>query len=170
MTVALACLIYAAAMVSANLSVATFGPWISPLNAFLLIGLDLTLRDRLHDAWRGRRLWPRMLALILVSAVVSWALNPAAGRIAAASFAAFVVAGLVDALVYHRLQRSVRWGGYLQRVNGSNIAGAAADSLLFPTLAFGSFMPSIVLLQFAAKLGGGFLWSLLLRPRRVVEA
>ena len=31
------------------------------------------------------------------------------------------------------------------------------------TPAFGAFMPAIVLLQFAAKVGGGFVWSLLLR-------
>lgn len=166
MSVMLACAIYAAAMVAANLSVAAFGPWISPLNAFLLIGLDLTLRDRLHDAWRGNRLWPRMLALILVSAAVSWALNPAAGRIAFASFAAFLAAGLVDALVYARLRTSARWGGYWQRVNGSNAAGALADSIVFPTLAFGSFLPAIVALQFAAKVGGGLLWAVLLRPRQ----
>lgn len=39
-----AILIYAAAMTVANLSIAHFGPWISPLNAFVLIGLDLALR------------------------------------------------------------------------------------------------------------------------------
>jgi len=40
--------IYASAMVLANLSVAAFGPSISPINAFILIGLDLALRDWLH--------------------------------------------------------------------------------------------------------------------------
>ena len=40
--------IYAIAMTLANLSVAAFGPAISPINAFLFIGLDLTLRDWLH--------------------------------------------------------------------------------------------------------------------------
>jgi hypothetical protein len=159
MPVAVACLIYIAAMTAANLSVAAFGPWISPLNSFFLIGLDLSLRDRLHDSWRGRGLWPRMGALILVAAGCSYALNPAAGRIAFASFAAFAIAGLIDAIAYHLL----RARPYLQRVNGSNVAGAAADSFLFPTLAFGAFLPHIVALQFAAKFAGGFVWSLILR-------
>ena len=44
----LAIAIYAIAMTLANLSVAAFGPAISPINAFLFIGLDLTLRDWLH--------------------------------------------------------------------------------------------------------------------------
>ena len=40
--------IYIAAMTAANLSVAAFGPAITPVNAFVLIGLDLALRDYLH--------------------------------------------------------------------------------------------------------------------------
>jgi hypothetical protein len=48
--------LYIAAITAANLLVAEFGPVISPLNAFFLIGLDLSLRDRLHDLWAGRQL------------------------------------------------------------------------------------------------------------------
>ena len=48
MTLMIAIIAYAAAMVLANLSVAVLGPWVSPINAFLLIGLDLALRDLLH--------------------------------------------------------------------------------------------------------------------------
>jgi len=157
-----AVIVYCAAMVAANLSVAAFGPWISPLNSFLFIGLDLSLRDRLHDRWGGPGLWPRMLGLIAAAGAISYLLNPASGKIAVASVVAFVVAGALDALVYHWL----RDRPYLQRSNASNAAGAAADSLLFPTIAFGAFMPHIVALQFAAKVGGGFVWSLLLKPRR----
>ena len=50
-------------------------------------------------------------------------------------------------------------GSWLRRANGSNVAGAAVDSLLFPTLAFGVLMPHIVALQFVAKVAGGALWS-----------
>ncbi|MCZ2895188.1 hypothetical protein MTR01_14260 [Burkholderia thailandensis] len=57
-------MIYIAAVVAANLSVAHFGPASTPINAFLLIGLDLAIRDRLHLNWRGRALWARMFALI----------------------------------------------------------------------------------------------------------
>lgn len=160
----LAVIVYCAAMVGANLSVAAFGPWVSPINAFLLIGLDLSLRDHLHDRWSGSGLWPRMLALIAVAGAISYALNPAAGKIAVASVTAFIAAGLVDAVVYHAL----RGRPYLQRSNGSNVAAAAVDSLVFPTMAFGGFLPHIVALQFAAKVAGGFVWSLLIR--RVARA
>ena len=155
----LAVIVYCAAMVCANLSVAAFGPWISPLNAFLFIGLDLSLRDHFHDKWRGPGLWPRMFGLIVAAGAISYLLNPASAKIAAASVTAFVVAGAVDALVYQLL----RDRPYMQRSNGSNAAGAAVDSLVFPAMAFGGFLPHIVALQFAAKVGGGFVWSLLLR-------
>lgn len=151
-------IVYLSAMVLANLSVATFGPAISPLNAFLLIGLDLSLRDHLHDRWQRNHLWPRMFALIAAAGLISWMLNPASGRIAVASVVAFTAAGLIDALVYHLLRRKP----YLARANGSNVVAAGVDSLLFPTIAFGSFLPAIVLLQFVAKVAGGFIWSLLL--------
>lgn len=154
----LALVVYFAAIVGANLSVAAFGPWISPINSFLLIGLDLSLRDHLHERWRGSGLWPRMLSLIVAAGAVSYLLNPAAGRIALASVVAFVAAGMIDAIAYHAL----RHRPYLQRSNGSNAAGAAVDSLLFPTIAFGGFLPHIVLLQFAAKFGGGALWAWLI--------
>ena len=76
-----AILIYAAAMTLANLSVAQFGPWVSPINAFILIGLDLALRDWLHVRLRA---W-QMLALITSTGLLTYALNPAAGMIAVAS-------------------------------------------------------------------------------------
>ncbi|MDG1177262.1 MAG: hypothetical protein P8O73_03090, partial [SAR324 cluster bacterium] len=47
--------------------------------------------------------------------------------------------------------------------NGSNVAGSVIDPIVFPTLAFGVFMPEIVLGQFVAKFVGGFLWSLVLQ-------
>lgn len=142
--------IYASAMVLANLSVAAFGPAITPINAFLLIGLDLALRDWLHvrlKAWQ-------MGILIASTGLLTYALNPAAGMIAIASSVAFTAAALVDWTTFIRLR-----GTWLYRSNGSNIAGAAVDSLLFPTLAFGSLMPGIVMAQFAAKVAGGAFFS-----------
>jgi len=51
------------------------------------------------------------------------------------------------------------------RVNGSNLFSAAVDSVVFPTLAFGMFMPWIVLGQLAAKVAGGAMWSVILRRK-----
>jgi hypothetical protein len=158
MTSKLAVALFIAGIVVANLTVAAFGPWVSPINAFLLIGLDLSLRDWLHDRWRDQ-LW-RMGALIATAGVISYILNPAAGRIAVASTLAFVVAGTVDALVYHRLIDR-RW---MVRANGSNVSGALADSIVFPAVAFGWFpgLPAIIALQFVAKSSGGAMWAWLI--------
>jgi len=160
---AAAILIYAAAMTVANLSVAAFGPAISPINAFALIGLDLALRDWLHVRLRA---W-QMGALIACTGLLTFALNPAAGMIAVASACAFSAAALVDWATFARLR-----GSWLFRANGSNVAGALVDSIIFPTLAFGALMPGIVALQFVAKVAGGALWAALLarKAQRGAEA
>lgn len=154
MTLYFAIAVYAAAMTLANLSIATFGPWVSPINAFVLIGLDLALRDWLHVRLK---LW-QMGALIASTGVLTFALNPAAGQIAVASAAAFTAAALVDWGTFARLR-----GSWMLRANGSNVAGAAVDSIVFPTLAFGVLMPHIVAMQFVAKVAGGALWAWLIK-------
>lgn len=148
--IATAVLVYAAAMILANLSVATFGPSVTPVNAFVLIGLDLTMRDWLHVRIKP---W-QMAALIAITGLLTYALNPAAGKIAVASACAFSAAALVDWATFTRLR-----GSWMYRANGSNVAGAAVDSLIFPTLAFGALMPQIVLAQFMAKIAGGAIWT-----------
>ncbi len=150
----LAIAIYAVAMLAANLLVATFGPSITPINAFVLIGLDLALRDWLHFRLRA---W-QMGALICLTGALTFVLNPAAGQIAIASAMSFTAAALVDWSVFARIG-----GSWLKRANASNVAGAAVDSLLFPTIAFGVLMPHIVAMQFAAKVAGGAVWSVILR-------
>ncbi len=148
-------ILYISAIVAANLSVAHFGPWVTPINALLLIGLDLTLRDHLHDSWAGKGLWPRMLGMISAAGAISYLLNPATGMIALASVIAFCVSALADAGVYQMLVNRP----FMQRANASNIAGALVDSVIFPTIAFGAILPEIVSLQFAAKVAGGALWA-----------
>ena len=147
--------IYIAALVAANLLVAWLGVWFSLVNAFVLIGLDLSLRDKLHDLWEGDKLAIKMGGLIATASIVSYAINPATGMIAFASLAAFSLSMVADSLVYRYL-KDKEW---MIRVNGSNVAGSAVDSVVFPTIAFGSLMLEIVALQFIAKVGGGYIWS-----------
>ena len=156
-------LMYLGAIVIANLIVARFGPGAAIPVAFALIGLDLTSRDRLHDAWRNRNLWPKMFALIASGSVLSWLFNRNAGPVALASFVAFALAGVADAITYHLMGDRAR----MLRVNGSNVVAALVDSLVFPTLAFGGLLPWVVLGQFIAKVGGGFVWSLVLYGRKL---
>lgn len=152
----LAILAYAFAMTAANLLIVNFGVWMSPVNSFFLIGLTLVLRDWLHirlKAWQ-------MALLITASGAITYLLNPAAAQIAIASSLAFTLAALVDWVIFVKAK-----GTWFRRSNVSNVAGAAVDSVAFPTIAFGVLMPEIVLAQFAAKIVGGYIWSLALRSK-----
>ncbi len=161
----IAVLIYAAAMTAANLSIAHFGPWVSPINAFVLIGLDLALRDWLHVRLRATQ----MLALIGASGLLTYALNPSAQHIVIASAAAFTLAALVDWQAFSKLT-----GSWLRRSLGSNVFGAAVDTVVFSALAFVLLSPApkplevvaqIAALQFVAKVAGGSMWAWLLSRR-----
>ncbi|MCP4755890.1 MAG: VUT family protein [Proteobacteria bacterium] len=146
--------LYLGAIVAANLIITYFGPSASIATAFVFIGLDLTTRDYLHESWQGKGLVWKMGLLIASGSVISWILNRDAGPIALASFVAFAAAGVADAIVYQLLKEKSR----VLKVNGSNVVSSGVDSLVFPTLAFGSLMPLIVLGQFAAKVFGGAIW------------
>ena len=154
-----AILAYAIAMTVANLLIAHFGPWVSPINAFFLIGLDLALRDWLHVRLRTRQ----MLALILASGALTYALNPSAQHIVIASAAAFTLAALVDWQAFSRLS-----GSWLRRSLGSNVVGAIVDTAVFSVLAFVLLAPApkplavvavIAGWQLLAKVAGGSLWA-----------
>lgn len=149
---------YLGAIVAANLTVAHFGPSSSIFTAFLFIGLDLTSRDKLHVSWGGDGLFWKMSLLIVSGSVISYLMNQSAGRIALASVIAFSIAAIVDSVSFHLLKRRT----FFQRVNGSNVPAAAADSIIFPTIAFGAWMPYIIIGQFAAKVLGGLFWSMLI--------
>jgi hypothetical protein len=153
MKILIAAAVYASAMTFANLSIAHWGVWVSPINAFILIGLDFSLRDWLHEKIKPLE----MFCLILISGAITYILNPGAGMIAIASAVSFTAAAFVDWGVFQKLD-----GSWAKKANLSNIAGAAVDSLLFPTIAFGSLMPKIVVMQFLAKIIGGAIWAFLL--------
>ena len=153
----LAIAVYATSMTAANLLIMAFGPVISPINSFVFIGLDLALRDWLHIKLKTTQ----MLVMIMSSGVITYALNPAAGKIAVASAVAFTCAAMVDFGVFSAIK-----GKWLKRSTVSNVAGAAVDSLIFPSLAFGVLMPHIVAAQFAAKVLGGAMWSFVLSRKQ----
>ena len=148
-------LLYLSAIVAANFSVWFFGPASTPVNAFLFIGLDFIVRDKLQDLWAGRSLVPKMGTLIGVGSLITFLLQPEVGRIAAASCIAFAVSSSVDWGIYSLIRKRP----WMVRANVSNFFAAGADSLLFPTIAFGAFMPLIVLAQWTAKILGGLVWS-----------
>lgn len=151
-------IIYLVAVVLANLSVTWFGPNSIIINAFLFIGLDLTSRDKLHETWQKDHLVMKMTLLILSGSVISWLLNQDSARIAIASFIGFAASATTDTIVYALLYKK----SMKTKINGSNFFSAAVDSIVFPTIAFGSIMPLLSLGQFVAKVIGGYIWSLIL--------
>lgn len=151
--------LYLVAIIAANLTITAVCPAASAWVSFVFIGFDLVSRDALHDRWRGRNLWRNMLLLIGAGSLLSWLLNANAGTLALASFTAFALAGIADAIVYQRLRR-LPW---LQRVNGSNVVSGAVDSVVIVGLGFGlPFLWNIALASFLAKLAGGAFWSFVL--------
>jgi hypothetical protein len=149
---------YLIAIIGANISTAILGPEWSIVNAFLFIGFSLTTRDALHDSWQNKNLVLKMTVLILAGSLLSWLIDKSSGRIAIASMMAFGISATVDGIAYHLARYKTR----KIRINISNIASAFIDSIVFPIIAFSSIMPIITIGQFAAKVGGGFLWSLVI--------
>ena len=145
--------VYILSVVLANLSASHFGIWVTPINAFLLIGLEITVRDLLHERLNHLQI----ISVVLVAGVASYMLNADTQNIALASFLAVVVSCFVDYFVFKYTK-----GSWLKKSNTSNVFSSATDSLIFPTVAFGSFNLGVVLLQFVLKLSGGFIWSLLI--------
>lgn len=158
--------LYLAAAVVANLTMAHVAAslpfeaflFVDFLVCFVMIAVDLVVRDALHERWDGRALWPRMLALVGAGSLLSYLANGAAGRIALASFLAFLAAGLTDTAVYHLARRIPRF----RRVTVSNLAAALADSVVWPLVALGAFTPLVTASEFTAKVLGGVVWAALL--------
>ena len=153
--------IYIGALVCANLLVVMIGPWFSVVNSFVLIGLDLTLRDKIHDKWNGNPM--KIGGLIVIAGAISYLLNPASGQIAIASVIAFCLSMIADSFVYEKLKDQP----WQKRIAGSNLVGAAIDSLVFPTVAFGVLMPEIIAMQFISKVNGGFIWAQVIKHDKV---
>ena len=150
--------VYLVAIVSANLIIGWLGPKSSPFIAFFLIGLDLSLRDKLHELWHGKQLVLKMGAVILAGGALSYLINRNIANIALGSSIAFAGAMLADGLVYESLFNKRK----IYKMNASNVVSAAVDTVLFIWIAFGVFMGKIMLLQYAAKTLGGLAWSFVL--------
>lgn len=163
---------YLGAIVAANLTTARWGPTWSVYNAFLLVGLALTTRDRLHDLWGSER-FRNMALLIVAGSALSYGasiwLTPdsvpsdVVAKIALASCVAFFFAEGMDALSYEGMLRK-GWP-WFERANASNVVGAVFDSVIFVCIAFG-WNWSIIFGQITAKIAGGFVWSFVLAKHR----
>lgn len=150
--------LYVCANLFANVAVSLYGQAALVWTAFILIPFDLASRDVLHEEWSGKSLWPKMGALILLAAVLTYVTNTNAARIAIASASAFAIAATVDALIYH----AMRARKPIVKMNASNAFGAVSDSIVFPLIAFGALDPKLSAGQAALKFLGGAFWAFFL--------
>lgn len=152
-------MLYLTTIVAANLLVAALGMWIAPVLSLVFIGLDMALRDHLHNRWERRgKLWPRMLSLVVAGSILSAAIQPASWSIAVASGISFALAGILDAGVYAALHRH----NMLVKANGSNLLSAVVESATFLYLAVGYVDSVLLSTMWCMKVCGGFIASSIL--------
>lgn len=146
-------LVYVFAICVANLSASYFGLWVTPINAFVLIGLELVVRDILHHKLSKLQ----MMFVVVAAGILSFLINSNAINVAIASFFAITISCFVDYVVYSRVD-----GAWIKKSNTSNLFSGFTDSIIFPLIAFGVFIPEIFALQWSAKVFGGFIWTVFL--------
>lgn len=154
-------LVYVGMIVIANGVVSRYGQEALPFTAFMLIPLDLVVRDLLQDRWQIRRrgqMYAMMLTLIFGGSLVSYWTTIASPRIATASMAAFCLTGMIDLLTYQAMVKL----GRVFRINAATVVAAITDTLIFVAIAFDNADTMLVVYQIAAKCCGGLFWSLVL--------
>ena len=95
--------LYLAAIVLANILILLYNPdtvsmtWALVAEtgiSFFLIGLDLSIRDKLHDYWQNRNLWPKMVTLIVSGSLITVLFN--LGQFVAKLFGGALWAFVID--------------------------------------------------------------------------
>jgi len=146
---------YLGAVVAANLLVNHFGPSWSPVIAFFAVAAVLIFRDSFADLV-GQRWLAQVLQLSLIGAgaLLTYLFNQDAALIAKASVIAFAASEMTEQ-VFYLLMRGRPW---MDRAPLSALVGAAVDSVLFISIAFG-FNFRLVFAQWCAKVAGAWLWA-----------
>jgi uncharacterized PurR-regulated membrane protein YhhQ (DUF165 family) len=153
---------FLAAIVVANVAVATYGQAALVVTAWILIPFDMVTRDLLHERWRGRSLHARMFALVCAGALITAAVS--SPQVALASVCAFSAAMLTNGVVYEAVADRT---GRFARMNISNFFASGVDSIIFPIVAFAMVNPWLSAAQAASKFLGGLIWTtIVLRFRK----
>lgn len=124
------------------------GPLASVIDSLPGIGLVIVIRNQLHEQWRPQACrW--LTILVLMGTAGSLAANATHPRVALASGTAFLAATLAASILWNHHHRL------------SVVAFAVIDSLIFPWIAFGSFIVWVTTGQIAAKILGAIIWTLI---------
>lgn len=129
---------YVAVFVMVNLIVHWCGAWIIPLTTMACVAANMLGRDKLLLEGGAKF----SIGACTVAGLLTCLVLPDAGQVAIASLAAVVCSAIVSAIA---------WGFFPDGHWKNNIISAVADALVFPTVAFGAFLPLVSLGQFAGK-------------------
>jgi hypothetical protein len=152
-------LLYLVALIVANLTISVFGENGFYVVGFLLIPIDMLLRDILHERWKDN-ISIRMGGLIALGGVLTWLLNTDTLIIGIASVSAFTASMVVNTWIYQRMFGSSR----VTKMNVSNFFASIVDSSVFILIFFG-FDWKIILIQSLIKFSGGFIFTLLFKKK-----
>lgn len=146
--------LYLLAFVLANMLVVWFGSYGLIVTALFLIPFDFVMRCSFHETWSGWELLGKLGGLVLTSSVITYLINIEYLNIALASAFGFLTAQTFASIFYEMFKKK----SFLFKVNGSDVIGIIADSIVFQYIAFGAFDFYVFIGQFFLKVVGGLFW------------
>lgn len=135
---------YVAIFTIVNLIVYYCGAWVIPITTSVCVAANMMLRDRVFCG-KGLKF---SAAIAAAAGLCTFAFNHAALSVAVASFTAVVAGAFVAGSVFKLLKSKVS----IEKARPiANTCSAITDSLIYPTIAFMTFLPFVSMEMFASK-------------------
>ena len=135
---------YVAIFTAVNLVVYLCGAWVIPITTSICVAANMMLRDRVFCG-RGLKF---SAAIAAAAGLCTFAFNHAALTVAIASFTAVVAGAFVAGSVFKLLKNKLP----IEKARPiANTCSAVTDSLIYPTIAFMTFLPLVSVEMFASK-------------------
>ncbi len=145
---------YISAFILANFIVLWYGEKGIIFNSLLLIPFDFVLRCMFHEQWKGKELIFKLGSLVIAASVITYLINKDSLNIALGSAFGFISAQIVASIFYQAVIKH----NYFIKVNGSDLVGIIADSIVFQLVAFNFLDLTISGGQILLKMFGGLFW------------
>ena len=127
-----------------NLIVYYCGAWVIPITTSVCVAANMMLRDRVFCG-KGLKF---SAAIAAAAGLCTFAINHGALTVAIASFTAVVVGAFVAGGAFKLLKNKVA----IEKARPiANTCSAVTDSLIYPTIAFMTFLPLVSVEMFASK-------------------
>ena len=135
---------YVAIFTIVNLIVYYCGAWVIPITTSVCVAANMMLRDRVFCG-KGLKF---SAAIAAAAGLCTFAINHGALTVAIASFTAVVVGAFVAGGAFKLLKNKVA----IEKARPiANTCSAVTDSILYPTIAFMTFLPLVSVEMFASK-------------------